>query len=175
MKLSEKIIKKNKRNIEEAEARLKKSKKELDRACERSKLASHVIGNIDRLKSMSDSDIRKRYLPRILASDCNKTLLEHCVGPGVVIHYDVSERFDAFRDWLVEKHDSIYYVENLGYMGIMSARYLKEGCIKSEFDDGVWETLKDWIQLYNSRQMNEELYRAVMEDDFESLYDRSTK
>lgn len=170
MNLSKKILEKHAKALSAAEGSLRKVTSKIESITHDYNTARRIIGRIQGLKTMSDWEIRKMNLPRILAIDCSRDLLEFYSSPGDILHYEISEKLDAFREYLVKRHDAIYHVENQGEMGSMSARHLKDNHDPSEFDDGVWDVIEQWKKAYCNRQMNQETYESIMNDTPDSLY-----
>lgn len=170
MTLSKKLTLKHEKKVQQSKENLKRAKRELSKAVSDYNLVSRIVGNTNKLKEMSDLEVRKHNLPGIIASDCNKILLEDYAFKGDIIDYDISERFYELRGWLVKKHDRVYDVIFGGEMGAMTGKSLKKGHSPEEFDDGVWDVLKGWIRQYRNRMMKEELYKSIMHEDFNLLY-----
>jgi len=175
MELKEKIIKKYKRNVKEAEAKLERAKNELNKSIENNTLVARVVGNIERLRTMNDFRVREYNLPRITVSDHYDLIFIRDInesGSKCIADCEITRRFDYIRNLLVSKHDGIYNIQYGGEIGSVNSRSLKEDHSAEEFDDQVWKVLEKWIWQYRNRKMGENLYNAVMNDDFDILYNR---
>ncbi|MDP4039664.1 MAG: hypothetical protein Q8P57_03740 [Candidatus Pacearchaeota archaeon] len=179
MSLIEKIMEKHEKKVQDARANMDRAERELSEASGNYDLAKRVVRNVKIMGKMSDSKVRKINLPRILVSTHYDLVFikyaQEKAGPKYIVDVDISQRFDALRHWLVEKHDSVYDVEFRGTFGSMSARNLKEGHNESEFNNKVWSKLDEWAKLYSGREMAEDLYTSIMRDDFEILYSQLCK
>ena len=173
--LQKNILERVELSVKDAEKKLELAKTELDLFRKKEYMANRIMVNISNLKKMDDLETRVCSSKRSLAFSSPKIILNFdYTRRGEIVDYEVSERFYLLKNSLVEKHDSIYEVQNLGMMGAMSGRYLKVGHSSLEFNDCVWTILDSWISMFNNRNMKEDLYNSIMNDSFELLYYKLT-
>lgn len=170
MELKEKLEAKHKLKVSECETNVQNAQNELEKAKSSKQVVARVIHNIGKLRQMDDVEVRKSNLPYVVAGHYDRIDLDSHARPDNIVDYSISERLDDFNSWLVNKHDWIYNVKFAGGMAV--GRNLREGWDSELFDDGAWDALKKWIQLYCERNMKEDLYNSIMNDNFDALYSK---